>query len=377
MSKKLKAYKFRLYPTQTQEVLLNKNFGCARYFWNYMVETFNSHTSENKPEFKTSTQFRKEEDWLQEISASVLQQKENDFREFKKQFFSKTRKVKIERPNFKSKKSKQSFRLPNQKFYIKDGKIQLEKVGKIKITLDRGFPLDCKFMSVTISKNASGQYFASILVEQEINNKQKTSKDVGIDLGVKTFSTQSDGVEISNPKFFSKNQAKLKRLQKHFSRKQKGSKRREKSKIKIAKLHQKITNQRDWFLHNYSTQLINNYDTIYIEDLDIKGMLESKLMSKQIADVSWSKFVNFLEYKADWYGKEVIKVDRWYASSKTCGCGVKNNNLKLSDREWVCGSCGTINQRDVLASQNILKEGRRSLGDVTNVETEVTKSEKR
>lgn len=232
-------------------------------------------------------------------------------------------------------------------------------------------------MSITISKNCSGQYFASILVEQEINQKLKTNKDVGIDLGIKTFSTQSDGVEISNPKFFSKNQTKLKRLQQHFSRKQKGSKRGDKCKIKIAKLYQKITNQRDWFLHNYSTRLINEYDTIYIEDLNIKNMLESKLMSKQIVDVSWSKFVIFLEYKADWYGKEVIKVDRWYASSKICGCGVKNNNLKLSDRKWVCSACGVINQRDALASQNILKEGRRSLGDLTNVERAVTISEKR
>jgi len=232
-------------------------------------------------------------------------------------------------------------------------------------------------MSVTVSINSSGQYFASILVEQEINHKLKTNKDVGIDLGVKTYSTQSDGVEISNPKFFSKNQAKLKRLQQHLSRKKKGSKRRNKCKLKVAKFYQKITNQRDFFLHNYSTQLINNFDTIYIEDLGIKDMLESKLMSKLISDASWSKFVSMLQYKADWYGKEVIKVGRYFPSSKLCGCGVKNTKLKLSDREWACSSCGTINQRDQLASQNILKEGRRSLGDITNVETKVTKSMKR
>ena len=183
-------------------------------------------------------------------------------------------------------------------------------------------------------------------------------------LGISAFSTQSDGIEVDNPKYFSKNQAKLKRLQQHFSRKQKGSKRREKCRLKIAKLYQKVTNQRQWFLHNYSLYLIENYDRIFIEDLDVKGLLEKKQLSKEISDVSWSEFFRMLQYKADWYGKEIIKVDRYYASSKTCGCGVKNENLKLSDRVWTCSSCFSINDRDLLASQNILKEGRRSLGDL-------------
>ena len=196
-------------------------------------------------------------------------------------------------------------------------------------------------------------------------------------VGIKTFSTQSDNIEIDNPKYFSKSQAKLKRLQQHFSRKQKGSKRKDKCRIKIAKLHQKIVNQRDWFLHNYSTYLIKNYDNIYIEDLDVKGLLEKKQLSKEISDVSWSKFFQMLEYKADWYGKVVVKVDRYYASSKTCSCGIKNDNLKLSDRVWTCLSCNSVNQRDLLAAQNILKEGRRSLGDITNVESKVTSSMKR
>ena len=204
----------------------------------------------------------------------------------------------------------------------------------------------------------------SVLVEQVINHKLKTNKECAIDVGIKTFSTQSDGVEVDNPRYFSKNQAKLKRLQQHFSRKQKGSKRRDKCRLKIAKLHQKITNQRDWFLHNYSTYLIENYDRIFIEDLDVKSLLGKKQLSKEISDVSWSKFFQMLQYKADWYGKEVHKVDRYYASSKTCGCGVKNKDLKLSDRVWTCSTCGTKNNRDELASQNILKEGRRSLGDL-------------
>ena len=376
---KLKTYKFRLYPNKEQQTLLSKTFGCVRFFWNIQVAMFNSFDKNTnpKPNFKSSTLVRKEFDWMQEVSASSIQQKEIDFKQFKNQFFSKTRKSLINRPAFKKKNNRQSYRLPNQKFTLKEGKLRLEKIGWLKVISDREIPLNGKFMSVTVSINSSGQYFASILVEQEINHKLKTNKDVGIDLGVKTYSTQSDGVEISNPKFFSKNQAKLKKLQQHLSRKKKGSKRRNKCKLKVAKFYQKITNQRDFFLHNYSTQLINNFDIIYIEDLGIKDMLESKLMSKLISDASWSKFVSMLQYKADWYGKEVIKVGRYFPSSKLCGCGVKNTKLKLSDREWVCSSCGTINQRDQLASQNILKEGRRSLGDITNVETKVTKSMKR
>ena len=374
--KRLKAYKFRLYPNKNQEILLNKTFGCARYFYNQQVATFNSFDRDTnpKPIYETATQIRNKIEWMREVSASAIQQKEIDFKMFKKQHFNLNRKSKVGRPKFKSKNNKQSFRLPNQKFKLKENKIRIEKIGYIRVKVDRELPIDCKFMSVTVIKNQSGEYYVSVLVEQEINHKLKTNKDVGIDLGVKTYSTQSDGVEINNPKFFSKNQAKLKRLQQHLSRKEKGSKRRYKCKLKVAKFYQKITNQRDFFLHNYSTQLVNNYDNIFIEDLGVKDMLESKLMSKSIADASWSKFITMLEYKAKWYGKTVHKIDRYFPSSKLCSCGVKNQELKLSDREWVCRSCGTINQRDLLAAQNILKEGRRSLGDITNVETKVTKS---
>ena len=362
---KLKAYKFRIYPNKEQESLLSNTFGCARYFYNQQVATFNNYDKETnpKPEFKTSTELRNELEWMQKVSAAAIQQKENDFKKFKNQFFNSSRKVKLGFPKFKNKRGTQSYRLPSGKFRIVGNNIRLEKIGKVKIVLDKEFPEFFKFMSVTISKNCSGEYYASILVEQEINHKPKTNKECGIDVGIKTFATQSDGIEIDNPKYFSKNQAKLKRLQQHFSRKQKGSKRRDKCSLKIAKLHQKIVNQRDWFLHNYSTYLIENYDKIFIEDLDVKGLLEKKQLSKEISDVSWSKFFTMLQYKADWYGKEVVKVNRYYASSKTCVCGVKNDNLKLSDRVWTCRSCGTENKRDELASQNILKEGRRSLGD--------------
>lgn len=372
------AYKYRLYPNKTQQTLLNKTFGCVRFYWNRQVAIFKTYNKETnpKPEFKTSTELRNENEWMLEVSAAAIQQKEIDFKEYKKQLFNKSRKKKIGFPSFKKKNNRQSFRLPNQKFKIIGKKIQLEKIGKVKMIIDRELPQG-KLMSVTVSKNPSGQYFASILIETEITHKVKTNKDVGIDLGIKTFSTQSDGVEINNPKFLNKNQIKLRRMQQHFSRKQKGSNRKNKCRLKIAKLHQKITNQRDWFLHNYSTSLINNYDTIFIEDLNVSGMLKNHCLAGAISDVSWSKFTSMLNYKAKWYGKDVVKVSRFFASSKTCECGVKNDNLRLSDREWVCKACGLVNSRDLLAANNILKEGRRSLGDLTDVEVEVTKPVKR
>lgn len=375
---KLVSYKYRLYPNKTQQTLLNKTMGCVRYFWNQQVATFNSYDKETNPnpKFKTSTELRNEIEWMTEVSAAAIQQKENDFKEYKKQLFSKSRKKKIGLPSFKKKSNRQSFRLPNPKFSVIGNKIRLEKIGKVRMVVDRELPTG-KLMSVTVSLNPSGQYFASILIETEIDYKPKTNREVGIDLGIKTFSTQSDGVEISNPKFLSKSQAKLKRLQQHLSKKQKGSNRRNKCKLKIAKLHQKITNRRDWFLHNYSTSLINDYDRIYIEDLNVAGMVKNHKLAGAISEVSWGKFVSMLVYKAEWYGKDVVKVGRFYASSKTCECGIKNENLKLSDRVWVCVSCGRVNQRDLLASQNILREGRRSLGDLTDAEAEVTKPVKR
>ena len=375
---RLVAYKYRLYPNKTQQTLLNKTMGCVRFFYNQQVATFRTYDKETNPMpyFKTSTELRNEIEWMKEVSAAAIQQKEMDFKEYKKQLFSKSRKKKIGFPKFKKKSNRQSFRLPNQKFKVIGNKIQLEKIGKVKMIIDRELPCG-KLMSVTISNNPSGQYFASILIETEIDYKPKTNNEVGIDLGLKTFATQSDGIEIANPKFLNKNQVKLRRMQQHLSRKQKGSNRRNKCRLKIARLHQKIANQRDWFLHNYSTSLINNYDRIYIEDLNVSGMVKNHCLAGAISDVGWSKFTSMLIYKSVWYGKDVVKVDRFYASSKTCSCGVKNDDLKLSDREWVCTSCGSINQRDLLAANNILKEGRRSLGDITDAEAEVAKPEKR
>lgn len=359
--KRIKAYKYRIYPTKKQQELLEKTFGCVRFVWNKNVECFKSFGSENEIGFKNTTELRKEFEFLKEVSAAAIQQKELDFKEYKKNFFKKIKEGKAGKyeANFKSKKLYNSYRLPNQKYKIVENRIRLEKVGYVKFVEDRVIPLNSKLLSITISKNRSNQYFASISFETGVEVPKKGNRKVGIDVGLKMFATQSDGVEIENPRFLIKNQDKIKKLQKVLSRKQKGSNRRERCRLKLAREHQKVKNRRAHFLNNYTTFLVRNYDFIAIEDLDVSGMLRKKKMSKSISDVSWSEFRRILTYKCDWFGKELIIVDRFYASSKTCGCGAKNESLKLSDRIWTCKSCGSVNDRDLLASQNILNEALR------------------
>lgn len=357
--KRLKAYKFRLYPNKTQETLINKTMGCVRFFWNNQVAAFNSYNKETNPsvKFKTSTEVRNEFDWMKEVSAAAIQQKEIDFKELKRQRFSASRKKSIGNPKFKKKGNRESFRLPNQKFKVFKNKIQLEKIGKVKMVIDRIIP-DGKFMSVTVSKNPSGYYYASILIETEIKHLPKNGKSVGIDVGLKEFIVTSDNDIVKNPKYFRESQSKLKILQRHFSRKQKGSKRKDKLRIKIAKIHQKITNQRDYFLHNESIKIVRNYDVIVIEDLNVSGMVKNRKLAKSISDASFSKFFSMLKYKSEWYGKELIQIGRFEPTSKTCSCcGWVMEGLTLKDRVFVCENCGIVIDRDYNAALNIHSVG--------------------
>jgi putative transposase len=358
----LKAFKYRIYPTKQQQQMLNKTFGCVRVVWNYNVEVFNNY-AKNLAEQKislTSTQLREKFEWMNEVSAAALQQKEMDFKAFKKNYFSKTRKKKIGRPSFKNRDSRQSYRLPNQKFTLYQNAIRLEKIGKVKLIQDRAVPDGCKLMSVTISKNTCGQFFASVLVEMEIIPKPNTGGKIGLDIGLKTFLTGNDGFTVENPKFFRESQAKLTHAQRHLCRKIKGSVRRKKAKLKVARIHNDIANQRKTFIQQITTQLIEAYDFIAIEDLNVAGMVKNRKLAKSISDASFSEFYATLSYKAAWYGKEVVKVDRWFASSKNCSCcGWKNENLTLADRVFNCPICGLSKDRDLNASENILKEALR------------------
>jgi len=358
----LKAYKYRIYPTKEQEVLLAKAFGCCRFVWNKLVENFNNGGKE-KVTNKTLKD-NPEYEFLNEVSASVIQQKYRDFEEFKKQFFNKKRKIKLGRPKFKKKSNRQSFRLLNDRYKInkKIDKVRVEKIGWIKIVLDRNIPDDVEFKSATVSKTPTGKYYISIIVEYNPNPMPSTGKVVGIDLGLKDLMTLSNGQVINNSRWFRENQSKLKKAQKHLSRKKKGSNRYNKQRIKVARIYEKITNSRTYFYHNISTELVRTFDLIVLEDLNVSGMMKNHKLSKSISDASWSSFVRMLEYKCDWYGKMLVKIDRFFPSSKTCSnCGHKEDKMPLNIREWTCPSCGSHHDRDLNASINILKEGWRIL----------------
>lgn len=355
----LKAFKYRIYPTKAQQVLLSKTFGCVRVVWNHNVEVFNKYDKSltEQTSALTSTQLRQQFEWMKEVSASALQQKETDFKVFKKSYFSKSRGKKVGRPSFKHRNSRQSYRLPNQKFALGTNSIRLEKIGRVKLMQDRPVPTACKFVSVTISKDSCGQFFASVLVETEIVQKPKTGRKVGLDIGLKTFLTGSDGFKIENPRFFRENQTKLKQAQHHLARKVKGSTRSKKAILKVARIYNTISNQRNTFIQKITTQIIDRYDFIAIEDLNVASMAKNSKLAKSLYDAAFAKFYATLKYKAEWYGKEVTKVDRWFPSSKLCSCcGWRNKQLTLADRIFRCQSCGMSKDRDLNASENILQQ---------------------
>lgn len=378
-----KAFKYRIYPNVKQAIKLVQTFGCVRVIWNANVDSFNSYDKEtnSNPKIIEKKDLIASKPWLNDVSAAAIQQKIRDFNEAKKQFFNKNRKTEIGRPSFKKKSGNQSYRLPNQKFSLMDDKIRLEKIGLVKIVIDRPIPKNTRLISCTVSKNCSGQYFVSILVDLNIDKKIKTNKNVGVDLGLKYFATLSDGKIIENPRYFRENQSVIAKIQKYMSRKEKGSNRYRKNKLRIARFHNKIANRRNFFLHNVTTFLVSNYDIICIEDLNTSGMLFNHKLAKSISDASFYTFRSMLEYKCKWYGKELVVIDRFYPSSKTCSkCGWKKTDLKLSDRVFECKNCGNKIDRDLNAAINIKRVGvnilynRIQRDEVTNL-VEVSKIE--
>ena len=351
------AYKYRIYPNTEQKVFFAKCFGCVRFFYNKSLSDMNE-IYKNTGKFKNITPASYKEDYpfLKEVDSLALSNAQLNRNTAFRAFFSH----KSNFPKFKSKRNDQSYTTNNQgsvKFSNNDRYISIPKCSRIRIKKHRDFIGTIK--SITVSMTTDNKYYISLLVETEIEQLEPTNKMIGLDLGLKSLIVDSNGHKYKNHKYLTKSQNKLAKEQRKLSHMEKGSNNRNKQRIKVARLHKHIQNQRNDYLHKLSKKIIDENQIICIEDLKVKNMMNDSKLARNISDVSWSRLVSMLLYKADWYGRTIVKVPKDYPSSQLChACGYKNSITRdLTIRKWICPKCGSIHDRDINAARNILSKG--------------------
>lgn len=378
---KLKAYKYRIYPTLEEKELIHQHFGSSRWVYNYALnKKIVAYQTEKKSLSRFDIQaelpsLKADENtaWLKNVNSQTLQASLENLDKAYTKFFKEKKGF----PKFKSKHdNRQSFSVPQSaKVNFETSKLSLPKFKTdIKIILHRKF--EGKIKTTTILKTPTGKYFASILVEINeiipIKAPIDENQAVGIDLGIKTFAVLSDGTQIENPKNLKRSLKRLKQRQRALSRKKKGSNNRNKARIKLASIHEKVTNQRLDFLHKTTAEIVQSYDTICLETLTASNMMKNHKLAQALSDIAIGKFNELLEYKAEWYGKNILRIGRFEPSSRLCTCGVINKELKLSHRTWTCNNCGATHDRDVLASNNIKRMAFHSQNKIRVERSEFT-----